>query len=407
MNLANSRFNFHYRRQNQAQSVRSLSLLSFLSFASLGFAAPFINIYLKEGGMSATFIGVLISLGALLELTLNPVVNSWADRKQRHLWVLRLQMVLVSLATLIFAVTTTPFLLAVAFLLNAVNGRGVNEMLSQLTMTRLEDFKLRIFGKVRMWGSVGWAVATLLVSPIVAVGGYTLAFFAATLTRLLILPISSALPQSTDDARPDGFVAPINKAIYILMFSQFVFFIGLNAFGSFVWIHFREGLHILPEHIGFLAACYAISELVPMRYIDRIIDRFGVRSIVIVGMFGMSIEWVLYGIIPDASWIIVLAFVRALFFTMFVIGMTVMISDLSDKRRVATNRALILVTMPALAVLLTSPLMGWVYDVYGAQALFALSSVTGLLASAFMLSQYHRLRPDDASALATTAPLAE
>jgi Kef-type K+ transport system membrane component KefB len=43
---------------------------------------------------------------------------------------------------------------------------------------------------------------------------------------------------------------------------------------------------------------------------------------------------------------------------MFIIGMTIMISDISTRKRVATNRALIQVTMPALAILISSPAMG-------------------------------------------------
>jgi PPP family 3-phenylpropionic acid transporter len=383
-----------YETQSQKDAVRSLSLLSLLSFGALGFIAPFVNLYMKEAGLSATSIGFLISLGALLELTVNPLINSWADRNQRHLLVLRLQMSLMALAALIFALTAVPLFLGIAFLLNAVNGRGANENLSQLTMTRLEEFRLRTFGKVRLWGSVGWATATLISSPVIALGGYVGAFMASALVRLSLLPVTRSLPPATNsDTSDEGSKAPANSIIYVLMLTQFIFFIGLNAFSAFIWIHFRENLGILPEHVGFFAAAFAISEFIPLLIIDRIIDRFGVRNIVIIGMVGMSLEWLLYGIIPSAGWVFLMAVLRAMTFTMFIIGMTIMISDISTRKRVATNRALIQVTMPALAILISSPAMGWIYDNLGATALFATSSIIGLIACMILISQYKRLRP--------------
>jgi MFS transporter, PPP family, 3-phenylpropionic acid transporter len=378
--------------QTAKQARYTLSILSCLNFAAAALAAPYVNLYLKTSGLTATQIGWFVSLGALMELSLNPMLNSFADSHGKHRLAFQIQMGMLVLAVFILSATINPWLLGIGFLLHATNARGANEMLSQLTMSRLHEFSLRIFGKVRLWGSVGWAAMALLSMQIIAIGSYPLSFFAAAVVRLAIFPFTNALPEKTGE-KQKHFALPINKAVYVLLISQFIFFIGLNAWGQFIWIHFREGLNVAPEHLGILAAWYAITELIPLRYVDRVIERFGVRRVLITGMFLMAVEWLAYGFVPNVWWVLLLACVKAIGFTMFMVASTLMITDISHPSRAATNRALILVTMPALAMLLSSPLVGWIYDVYGHVALFSFASIMGLIACFFILSQRKNLVP--------------
>jgi MFS transporter, PPP family, 3-phenylpropionic acid transporter len=392
MNLQQALHLTRHDGQNAKEARYTLSILSCLFFASSSLASPYVNLYLKTSGLSATFIGIVLSIGAFLELSVNPVINAYADRHGKHRLVFQGQMLVLVLAVLILSVTTSPWIVAIGVMLHAMNLRGSGEMLSQLTMSRLHEFGLRIFGKVRLWGSVGWAMMALSSMPIIAMGSYPLSFLAAALVRLGIFPFINALPDKTEQ-KSKPLALPINKAVYVLLISQFLFFVGLNAWGQFIWIHFREGLNVAPEHLGFLAAWYAITEFIPLRYVDRVIERFGVRPVMIAGMLIMSLEWLAYGFVPNAWWILLLACVKAMGFTMFMVASTLLISDISHPSRAATNRALILVTMPALSLLLTSPLSGWIYDVYGHMTLFSFASIMGVIACVFIFSQRKRLVP--------------
>jgi MFS transporter, PPP family, 3-phenylpropionic acid transporter len=392
MNLRQALHLTEHRGQSAQEARYTLSILSCLFYASSAMASPYVNLYLKTSGLSATVIGIILSFGAFLELSLNPIINSYADRHGKHRLVFQCQMAVLFVAVLILSATTSPLFIGLGVILHAMNLRGSGEMLSQLTMSRLHEFGLRIFGKVRLWGSVGWAAMALLSMQIISIGSYPLSFFAAALVRLGIFPFTNALPDKTEE-KPKRFELPINKAVYVLLISQFLFFVGLNAWGQFIWIYFREGLNVAPEHLGFLAAWYAITEFIPLRYVDRVIERFGVRHVMIAGMSLMALEWLAYGFVPNAWWILLLACVKAMGFTMYVVASTLLITDISHPSRAATNRALILVTMPALSLLLTSPISGLIYDVYGHQALFSFASIMGIIASVFIFSQRKRLVP--------------
>lgn len=384
------------RKSAPSSSVRQINilrLLNFLNFAALGLSAPFLNIYLREIGLSGTQIGLLVSLGALLELSLIPLANALADRQGRHRWVYRWQVGMIGVMHLILALFRAPLLVGGAFVLNAINARAVNEMLAQLTITKLDQLKRDIFGKVRLWGSLGWAVATVFSGALIALGSYPLAFFTTTVLRLGSLPLTETLPKSTDrgDDNDPANTAPRSSAVYVLMLSQFLFFTGLNAYSNFLWIHMREGLGIAPEHIGIFAAIFAMAELLPMMFIDRFITNWGIRRVLLFGMISMSLEWLFFGFVPSVPWLIALQMARGMGFTAFTIGITVIIARVSKPVNVATNRALITVTMPALSMLLTSPIAGWIYDTFGPTATFVFSALLGLLATVFLLLNYRRL----------------
>lgn len=375
-----------------------MSALSFLHFAALGLAAPYINLYLKSIGFSGTQIGLLISLGAFLEISVVPVTNWLADRHSRHRSLYYLQTSLITLATLLLAITTAPVLLTTSFIMNTVSARAANESLSQLTLTRLDELKRNIFGKIRLWGSVGWAVTTLTSGAIIAIGSYPLAFFSSALVRLTMFPLIGTLPRQTNQAGSENQPAPRRTALYILMMSQFLFYVGLSAVYSFLWIHLRENLGVPAEQIGMFAAIFAICELLPMLFVDRLIDRLGIRRVMIGGIVGMAFIWVLYGLLPSIHWLIPLQMLRGVFFTMFIIGITMIIDHVSLPANVATNRALVTVTMPALAMLVSGPLVGWLYDYPGAQIMFTFAMVMGISSGVFLLFNYDRLRGPQKSA---------
>lgn len=378
-------------------TVRRLSILSALSYAALGFSAPYLTIYLRDVGLSATLIGVLVSVSAILELSLTPMLNALADRKGGHRLLYKAQIGLIVGAHGVLALGQLPTLfLGGAFVTNQVNGRPSMEMLNQLTMTRLDQMRLPIFGKVRMWGSAGWAIASIISGTMVALGGYVLAFAVSAVVRLAMFPFMAALPRETATQEERTETAPRQPVIYLLMGAMFLFWIGLSSVILLLWIHMRENLGISPEHIGYFAATFAIAELAPMLFIDKIIARFGVRKVFIIGLAGMALEWLAYAFIPSWQWLLPIQAMRAMAFTMFTIGGVMIVSRVSKPVNVATNRALIMVTMPALATLVASPVAGWLYDNVGPIGVFSAASFCGGLATALLLLNYGRLGSVDA-----------
>lgn len=364
-------------------------LIYILTYGSRGLILPFINIYLIEQGFSGKEIGFIIGISAFIQLVSAPILNTIADRTAKHRRLLIGLIVTNSAAMVSVIVAPSKLWLGASVLVRHPSDRPVEPLLSQLTITWLTKQKQNIYGKFRAWGSFGWGVATITAGYIYALGGYPLMFAVSVVVNLAALPFTWALPEQTtekkadDDKKVEIETKPVPRTFgfYILLVSSFLFFIGLNTSYAFTFVYFKESLGADAGMIGILAAVAALSEMPSMMIIDRLLRRIDIRLTYATGMFGISMLWIVYSSLTGAFFLIPLMVIRGTFYTFQNISRTLLVSDISDPANVATNQSLAFVSAPGLAMLLTSPIAGWIFDEYGARTMFRIMSVIGMLAA--------------------------
>jgi PPP family 3-phenylpropionic acid transporter len=379
---------------------RQISLLNFLRFAAQGMSAPFITVYMTNLGYSATEIGLLISVSAVIELVIVPALNRYADHSSRHRTLFLALSWGFSLATLGLAVLTQTWIINVLFIITRVTARGNMQLLAQLSITRFDQMGKNLFSRSRMWGSVGWAVATISSGLLIRLGGYPALFTIAGLLVIGMIFASNVLPEQTN-VHADGRKSkpqPRRIGFYILGVSQFVFYLGLSGAFSFMWIYIEEQLGVPTDQIGFFAALYSLTELIPMMLMDRLIARIGVRKVVILGMMGLAAVWIGYSFITTPLMLIPAIVLRGASFSMFTIGITLMIARTSAPANVATNQAILQVTMPALAMFISSPILGWIYDNIGSDWMYRVCAALAISSVIFLVVNYHRLEHESPEA---------
>jgi PPP family 3-phenylpropionic acid transporter len=362
-----------------------VAALQFMTFAARGFTLPFINLYLVSVGFSGTQIGLLVSLSALVQLLLTPALNTWADRRQRHRGLYRGLLVSNATATAGLVASTNPLWLAGTILVRDSSDLPAAALLSQLTITWLGERQSGLFGRIRAWGSFGWAVTTFISGRIFALGGYPLLFLLTSAINLLIVPFTKALPEHTMPRQKCDH-APRQARFYILMAALFLYYIGFTAFNNFSYIYFKQGLGASNDMIGIIVSLSAVAEIPVMLNIDRLLRRTSTLTTLIMGFVGLSGLWLIITLLPDSRLLIPIMMVRGLFFTMQNVSMTLLVAQISSPRNVATNQAIAQVTMFGLTVLLTGPISGWLFDHAGGQVLFQFGALMPLFASILLLA---------------------
>jgi MFS transporter, PPP family, 3-phenylpropionic acid transporter len=372
--------------QSVQPSTRSalyrIAALQFLTYAARGLVYPFVNLYLISVGFSGTQIGLLASVSALVQLGLTPILHTWADRASSHRRLYYGLLCGSASAPLGLVVSANPLWLGGMVLLRDASDVPAAALLSQLTITWLQQRQRPIYGQLRAWGSFGWAVTTMISGRIFAVGGYGLLFMLASLTMLALLPLARVLPPRTAEPHQQSGPAPRRpRGFYILLGGVFLYFVGGTAFNAFANIYFKQDLGATNETIGMLSSLAALGEIPAMVLIDRLLRRADIRVTMIAGMLGMSMLWFAFSQLTGTALLIPLMTTRGTFFTLQMISVTLLVSRISHPANAATNQALAQVTVPGLAVLLTGSLSGWLFDQIGARVLFQLSAVMAVLAS--------------------------
>lgn len=367
-------------------SIRLISL-QFLSLAAIGTVAPFINLYLTDMGFSATLIGTLLSIGSILALILTPLMNRMADKLMLHRRLYMLYLFGFMCALIIFATSTLEILLIVAVLLIEVTVSPSLTLGMQLTMTQLASRSKAMLGQIRSFAALGFSVASLLAGQLFTIGGYSLLFAFGAVFAGLSIQFSKIFPPrpKQKEKRSDVPLAKRKRGFYILVASQFFMMMGIRNSFAFIFVHLSQNLGIPTGEIGIWAALLAGVEIPFFILMDSILPKVQSKWAYIFGIMGMAVFTLLLGLVDNLMILVLLIIFRGLIWPSLHLSSFMIVSEVSDPRNVATNQAILQVTMPAIAILLTGSAFGWVFDHLGATAFFALCAVMCLIGAGLVL----------------------
>jgi MFS transporter, PPP family, 3-phenylpropionic acid transporter len=204
-----------------------------LLYAAYASAMPYIVVYYQGLGFSGSQIGVLTGLSPLITFFGAPLWTRLADSTRRH----RLIMSLTMLAG-IAAVTVMPLLrafapilvtaLSMSFFLAPASSFGDNS-----TMHTLGDRKA-LYGRIRIGGSIGFALAAPIVGYVIQIEGLRIAFWIAAGLYFLAMLVSWNFDHGVRDDQPaaSGGVAALLSNPRWLVFLGIAFAGGLAMTAS-------------------------------------------------------------------------------------------------------------------------------------------------------------------------------
>lgn len=297
-----------------------LSGAYFFYFAYLGAFAPYFSVYLSTQGISAVGIGFILALPQFVRI-FAPHLWGWlADRGHRCLTVARLATCAGTIAfcglfvaqgfeTLAIVVLTMSFLLSAALpLLEVVTFRHLGERASQ-------------YGRVRLWGSVGFIVAVLAV-------GYLLDSLAisALLWMLLVLLIGALLMLLwTPDAARGGSVhdAPPflsvvkNPRVVALIAACALMAVAHGPYYTFYSIYLLE-LGYSKGEVGWLWSLGVICEIAIFIWMSHLFRAYTMRQVLIASFALTTLRFLLIAWCADSLvWLLVAQALHAASFGSF------------------------------------------------------------------------------------------
>lgn len=193
------------------------ALLSCAYFAAIGAFNPYAPLWFKELGLSVFAIGVLVSLQSWTRLFAPYAWGALADRSGQRVWIIRVAALASFVVGAGFLLPVGPLGLGlVVFLMFSFNA-AIVPLTETVVAARITDeqgnMDARRYGRVRVWGSVGF-----LASVVLAGWWYQwlgLRVFAATTLVLLSLVVLAAwrLPMQRVRRTEQGTAAPIASVL--------------------------------------------------------------------------------------------------------------------------------------------------------------------------------------------------
>ena len=133
-----------------------------LFFAALGIFVPYLSVYLRDLGFSGLEIGEIMA-ALMATRILSPIFWGWlADRRGQHMGVVQVTMFFSLLAFLPMLWMDSYMAIMVITLLFSFFWNAVLPQFDTVTLLYLEE-KSHHYGRVRLWGSVGFIVTVAIV----------------------------------------------------------------------------------------------------------------------------------------------------------------------------------------------------------------------------------------------------
>jgi len=286
-----------------------LSGFYFFYFATLGTLVPYWGLYLQSIGFTPVAIGQLMALLALTRIVA-PNIWGWvADHRERRMQVVRLASFLTVVAFSGAFLGAGFWWIALVMLAFSFFWNASLPLLEVTTMNHVGR-EPGAYGRVRLWGSIGFIVAVLVLGLVVDAHGPWWVLPALVTLMLGIWAFSLSLPESR--ARHDvAAPGPLRKALLRTDVAAFLLACLLMAMSHGPYYTFYsiylEGHGYSKTLIGQLWAFGVVCEILVFLAMQHVMRRVALREVLLVSFVLAAIRWLLIGFYPDRLAVLVLA----------------------------------------------------------------------------------------------------
>ena len=373
-----------------------LALPIFFLFAIYGVVAVYLPIILTGMGYTATQVGFILGIfegaGVILPLIVSPVI----EKKGRYglfLIFMGLLMVAIPLPMVRFLGfgATALFLSLYSF-----GYKGAVPLSDSLAQRFLGE-RRNDYGKVRVAGSIGYVVMTLLLQYFVPAGTasqymvWMVASAGLFVVSLFFVPgILSSHEKKSQQQEPTEIASvPQKKESIPQLLSQFppVFWIGilllfLGFFGltpatKMFALYTTEFLH--SNATGALSAVAAGSEIPFMFFSGRFLRRYGSFKLLVFCTAMVTVRLLLYIIFPNMAGAVVAQMLNSVTYGLYHPAAVVFVAQYAPKGKLMISMSLYSIFALGLASVLGNSLGGWMIDSFGYPVMFTTFAIFPLL----------------------------
>lgn len=298
-----------------AFSTRRIAQFFFIYFAFVGIFAPFFGLYLQEQGLLAWQIGVLVSLTQVLRIFGPNLWGWWADRTQQPVRIMR-SIALLGWVCFSFLLWGPGFVGLFGILLLANLFLSGQVPLSEaLTAQHLKGDFAR-YGRLRLWGSIGFIVAVVVTGYVLESGSIhflpwliliVLAALIASTHRLPEISLHKIDPADTDQMIVDSYKALLRRPeVMCFLLSCFFMIAAHMALYTYFSIHLAA-LGYEKQAIGLIWALGVLAEIVVFYFQAVLFRRFTAFSLLVMSFSLCVLRFLLIGFLAQAVWALLIA----------------------------------------------------------------------------------------------------
>jgi PPP family 3-phenylpropionic acid transporter len=341
-------------------------------FAAVGAFMPFAALYYRDLGLSGVSVGILTALPSFALALCAPLWGAVSDALAIHRLVLRVVLVLAALLALAATEASTFTTILVLIGLLSVFEVPVAPLLDSYGMT-ISDQLGKSYGSLRVWGSLGYTAAVLLVGRAMGARVSSLILVAHAVCLVLALAAVFGVPPLAE-RRPRPILRGLgillrNRPFVLLLLVAYLLSSGAAIMYVFLGIHLQE-LGGTASLVGLAFAISAASELPVVAFGGWFLRHLGARRLVALAIVVYALRFAAFSALSTPAWVLPIQALHGLSYGAFLMASVTLAHRLAGREHAATAQALLAATSFGLGSITGSLVGGALLDHVGTVGLF-------------------------------------
>ena len=262
---------------------------------------PFLVIYYESLGLSGYQIGFLAGIMPLIAFFSAPLWGGLADASQNHKRLLLLAIFTSIVITFALSNASAFLWLIPLVVLLAFFIAPIMPIVDNSVMDLLADHKDQ-YGKLRLWGAIGWGVSAPVVGWLIERSDLSWAFYGymVLMSAGLLVAWKLTVSQAGIGSKLWGGLRSLlsNPSWSLFLLTVFVFGIGSSVIQNFLFLYMND-LEASKTLMGLSLMFATLSELPVLYFSDRLLSRFGATGMVILSMSFLVLRLLAYSFIRN------------------------------------------------------------------------------------------------------------
>ncbi len=376
-----------YAKQNYRVIYPKLSSYYFFYFMVLGALIPYLGLYLQYLSFSAIEIGQILAV-LMASKVIAPNIVGWiADKQAAPIKWVKISSLLALLAGTGLIVFETFWPLFWVVLVFSFFWHAALPQYESYTFSVLEKKHKHQYGKIRLWGSVGFIVAVLLLGR--QIENYGIAVLPWGLLGLLFFVWLTTFlvkdkPKLNQSFEETSFFEVVKKpwVLGLLVVSFFMQF-SHGTYYSFYSIYLVE-LGYEKTTVAWLWALGVLAEITVFFWIVTIMKHCSAKKLIILSLWLTLLRWMLIPLFPEHMAVLVFAqLLHAASFGLFHAAAIFLIDEHFKGQNKGKGQAVFAATSHGLGGALGLLVAGYAWSEGGAVLAFSVSMFAVVLALGF------------------------
>jgi len=261
----------------------------------------FIPVYFDNLGYTKSFIGILFATGAIVSIITQPLWGIAGDRAKTKNTVLKAAIAGSAILFALHPLSNNYLYLILVMVLFTFFQSPILPLTNAITLEYINENQRIRFGPIRTAGTVGYAMISLLAGIFVEKNLYRI-FILYFILSIVILYFTYKIPTVKGHQSRSNKVSFSelfkNRELMILLAFNLVIWTTMQIYSTFFPIYFKQ-IGANNTLLGAAIFLSAISEVPFLIYADRIIDKAGIKVVLISSALIMGVRWLILSIVEN------------------------------------------------------------------------------------------------------------